>query len=128
MRSDVSTTTVYNGNADEVDDGLEQRRRRSYSIGSDAVWCRPMKKIDFPTNSLNQPPASSDFLSANDVATVLRISRRHLARLRSQGGGPPYVRLGPKMLRYSRAALEAWAASRTFPHLAAEAAAKGATS
>jgi hypothetical protein len=36
------------------------------------------------------------------------------------GGGPPYVRLGPRRVAYEEAASEAWAASRSFTSRAAE--------
>jgi excisionase family DNA binding protein len=40
------------------------------------------------------------YLTEGQVAEMLRISRRTLQAWRLRGGGPPYVRVGPRMVRY----------------------------
>lgn len=49
-----------------------------------------------------------------------KISRRTLQRMRRDGGGPPFVRLGARRVGYPAAALAQWIAARTYPHRAAE--------
>jgi hypothetical protein len=41
--------------------------------------------------------------------STLRPRATYLARLRSEGGGPPYLRLGPRRIAYSRSTLLRWA-------------------
>ncbi|WP_108883249.1 DNA-binding protein [Anderseniella sp. Alg231-50] len=41
-----------------------------------------------------------NFLNPNEAAIYLRVSKSHLARLRVQGGGPRYAKLGPKLVVY----------------------------
>jgi predicted DNA-binding transcriptional regulator AlpA len=55
-----------------------------------------------------------------DAAVRLGVSRRTLQRWRSTGDGPAYVRIGPRCVRYTVAALAAWEAGRTYAHRAAE--------
>lgn len=43
---------------------------------------------------------------------LLRVSRRTLQGWRLKGGGPPFVRLGPRCIRYRRADLEEFIAQR----------------
>ena len=59
-------------------------------------------------------------LSEASVSKQLGISSRSLARWRTEGGGPDFVRTGKRKLAYSTKAIEAWLASRTFAHRAAE--------
>ena len=54
------------------------------------------------------------------AAQMLSISERTLKRYDAAGDGPGFVRVGPKMVRYSPDACRAWAAARAFPHRAAE--------
>lgn len=49
------------------------------------------------------------FLSQTDAAAALGVSERTLAYMRAGGRGPAWVRLSPRRLGYSRAALERWA-------------------
>ena len=44
-----------------------------------------------------------------EVAGILRISRRHLAKLSAEGKGPPLIRLGRRAL-VRRSALDMWLA------------------
>lgn len=71
-------------------------------------------------------PIVARFLSEKDVAARLGVTTRTLQRWRVSGEGPEWVRTGPRMVRYSDAAISAWAEGRTFAHRAAELAGKGA--
>jgi predicted DNA-binding transcriptional regulator AlpA len=64
---------------------------------------------------------------AEFAARYLNGARRTAQRWRTTGDGPPFVRLGPKRISYRLSDCEAWAASRTFPHRAAELAGAAAT-
>jgi hypothetical protein len=44
------------------------------------------------------------------AAAILSISTQRLARMRLEGGGPPYVKIGRSIL-YRREDLEAWLAA-----------------
>jgi len=60
------------------------------------------------------------YLDEDAVADLLSISVRTVQRWRGTGEGPPFVRAGARRVIYSRAAIDQWAASRTFAHHAAE--------
>jgi predicted DNA-binding transcriptional regulator AlpA len=60
------------------------------------------------------------YLSEREFSARFGIPPRTLQRWRLTGDGPPYVRLGPRRIAYREADAEAWAASRTFAHRAAE--------
>ena len=64
---------------------------------------------------------SGDFLSDQQLADMLGVTTRTTLRWRRDGGGPPYVRLGPRYIRYRAMDVDAWARARTFASLAAEA-------
>ena len=61
-----------------------------------------------------------DILPTPEAATYLRLSKPTLERLRLTGEGPPYAKLG-KAVRYRRADLDAWLASRLIRSTSAEA-------
>ena len=50
-----------------------------------------------------------EFLTESETAKILRSSERTMQRLRQQGGGPPYVRLGLRRILYPRRLLMIWA-------------------
>lgn len=57
---------------------------------------------------------SSDvLLTVEEAAARLKISKHTLNRWRVTGEGPPFVKYGPRLVRYSSAVLEAWAVKRT---------------
>jgi predicted DNA-binding transcriptional regulator AlpA len=60
------------------------------------------------------------YLDEAALAHRLGVSRRTLQRWRAEGGGPPYVRLGPRRVAYDEAASDAWVASRSYTSRAAE--------
>lgn len=59
-------------------------------------------------------------IPARHAAQRLGLSIRTLARMRAEGNGPRYVRLGSKRLGYSLTELDRWAATRTHSSRAAE--------
>lgn len=61
-----------------------------------------------------------DILDTPEAATYIRLSKPTLERLRLTGEGPPYAKLG-KAVRYRRADLDAWLASRLIRSTSAEA-------
>lgn len=52
-------------------------------------------------------------LTPDEAAEALGLRVGYLARLRSKGGGPRFVRLGGKHIRYAPKDLEAWIEERT---------------
>jgi hypothetical protein len=65
---------------------------------------------------------ASEFLTEQQAADLLHVTTRTLLRWRTDGfGGPVYCRVGPRRVLYARATLDAWIASRTYAHRAAEA-------
>lgn len=46
------------------------------------------------------------------AANYLGVSKSHLDKLRTQGGGPRFVRIGRKQVRYRVAALDEWLEGR----------------
>jgi excisionase family DNA binding protein len=55
-----------------------------------------------------------NLMTEDEAADYLRVSARTLRRWREDGTdeGPAWVRLGPKMVRYTRATLDMWLSSR----------------
>ena len=51
-------------------------------------------------------------LTVREVAARYKLSKSTLDKLRSAGGGPPYIRLGRRRVVYAIADLEAWIAER----------------
>jgi len=47
-------------------------------------------------------------LTESEAAHLLNVSRRCLQGWRSRGGGPPFVRISARCIRYSRADLDRW--------------------
>lgn len=54
-----------------------------------------------------------EYVTAAEVAKIVRVSHTFLCRARKQGRGPAYTRLGRKIL-YRRADVEAWVAENTY--------------
>jgi predicted DNA-binding transcriptional regulator AlpA len=67
--------------------------------------------------TITNPVRSDDRLvRPADAAPILHISVTHLAKLRMNGGGPPFVKLGTGKqgsVRYRLSDLERWIESRT---------------
>lgn len=54
-------------------------------------------------------------LSCDEAASFLGLSRSWLAKLRVTGGGPPYLKIGKRVL-YEESDLQLWAMSRRRLH------------
>lgn len=57
-------------------------------------------------------PGGEVYLSRDDAAAYLGISKSYMAGLAVRGGGPAMCRLAPRLVRYRRSDLDAWAATR----------------
>ena len=66
-------------------------------------------------------PEPPEYLTDKQLCEMLHIDERTTGRWRTDGGGPPYVRVGDRRVLYRRADVDAWLAARTFKHRAAEA-------
>ena len=51
-------------------------------------------------------------LSAGVVAAEIGLSPSTLARYRAEGSGPPWIRVGRRLIRYPRSGVRAWIASQ----------------
>jgi predicted DNA-binding transcriptional regulator AlpA len=78
-----------------------------------------------PPDGRGAAPAPDMILNESQVRDATGLSGRTLQRLRLEGGGPPFVRLTPGRVGYSRHALNEWIASRTFRSTSAETASAG---
>ena len=61
--------------------------------------------------SVSQPASPLWFLTTIEVADMLRISRRTLERMRVEGTGPRYLKVGPgkrSRVLYRQTDVEAW--------------------
>lgn len=56
---------------------------------------------------------SRHFLSVREAAGYLRVSKSFLDKLRTKLGGPPYVKIGSRVL-YRIECLDAWVSEREF--------------
>ncbi len=52
-------------------------------------------------------------LTVEEAAVRLKISKHTLNRWRVTGEGPPFVKYGPRLVRYIDRVLDEWAARRT---------------
>lgn len=57
-------------------------------------------------------PAAPEYLTEPEAASLLDVSPRTMQRWRYKGLGPDFIRWGERKVRYTRAALQAWAESR----------------
>lgn len=70
-----------------------------------------------PTPEVLEAPAASptpdpdELLTRRETAGLCRVSERTLELLATEGGGPPFLRIG-RLVRYRRSALRAWLAAR----------------
>lgn len=61
----------------------------------------------------NQPPNNSTLVDEREDASILCYSVRALQNWRHRGGGPEFVKVSARSIRYRRADLEKWIAART---------------
>lgn len=69
------------------------------------------------------PDQGNRFFDEDEAAARLALSARTMQRMRREGWGPEYVRVGLRKIAYSESALKAYAVSRTHKSRAAELAA-----
>ena len=53
-------------------------------------------------------------LTVEDAASHLKISKHTLNRWRVTGEGPPFIKYGPRLVRYLVSALDTWALDRLY--------------
>jgi predicted DNA-binding transcriptional regulator AlpA len=58
--------------------------------------------------------AADDLLSETELARWLGVSNLWLQHKRRQGGGPAFIRIGPKRIKYRRSDVIAWLKGRTY--------------
>ena len=59
------------------------------------------------------PDLSQPDLTPKQVAEELQTSPYNVRKMRMRGGGPPYYRITPRVIRYPREEFESWKQSRT---------------
>ena len=62
------------------------------------------------------PDHLARLIDENEAAEFLRVSARTLQKRRVHGGGPPFVRVSTRWLRYRRRDLIAWSEERIRRH------------
>jgi hypothetical protein len=62
----------------------------------------------------------SAYFNEKGLSEFLKIPRRTLQRWRVTGDGPAFIRAGARRILYRQEAVQSWAASREYPHRAAE--------
>ena len=60
-----------------------------------------------------QPKKRSTLLDEREAASILCYSVRALQNWRHRGGGPDFVKVSSRSIRYRRADLDRWIADRT---------------
>lgn len=70
-----------------------------------------------PIERSQAPVDPDELLRVQDAARLLNLSVRSLERMRAAGIGPRWVKCSPKILRYPRSEIRAWAQSQTFERI-----------
>lgn len=73
------------------------------------IACDPVAESQAPSVAIDH---WLRLISERGAAGYLGVDRRTLQRLRQHGGGPLYVRLSARCIRYRRCDLDAWVESR----------------
>ena len=63
-----------------------------------------------PQPPLTEPP--DGYIDTKTADAALGCSAIFLVKLRARGAGPPYYRLGEKLIQYRKSDLDAWMATR----------------
>jgi predicted DNA-binding transcriptional regulator AlpA len=82
----------------------------------DGVFCRSHQRQRLPIPGAGSGDAImhyDELLTVEEAATRLKISKHTLNRWRVIGEGPPFVKYGPRLVRYLEAALTDWEKRRT---------------
>jgi predicted DNA-binding transcriptional regulator AlpA len=72
-----------------------------------------LSAADFGAGSGDAIMQYDELLTVEEAATRLKISKHTLNRWRVTGEGPPFVKYGPRLVRYLEAALTDWEKRRT---------------
>jgi hypothetical protein len=78
-----------------------------------------MTRHAYPAPVLPNPDEPDALLDTEQAAAFLRVRPAWLMKGRANGYGPRFVRLGPRLIRYSRRALALYAQQNTVPEDAA---------
>jgi hypothetical protein len=70
--------------------------------------------------SLVQGSVGDQYLTEGEFCSRYRVGPRTAQRWRITGGGPRFVRVGPRRIIYRVSDCESWAQANTFAHRAAE--------
>jgi predicted DNA-binding transcriptional regulator AlpA len=76
----------------------------------------PLRKFHFDKridSIVSAPGGDDDLLTAAEVAAWLGVSVQWVDIGRSEGYGPPFQKLGDRLVRYHRAKVKAWLLART---------------
>jgi predicted DNA-binding transcriptional regulator AlpA len=65
------------------------------------------------SNPFSVPTPADELLTTEQLASELGISRRSFEQLRAKGGGPAFIRIGARAIRYRRSDIAAFYAART---------------
>ena len=66
------------------------------------------------------------YLTQRQFCEMFTLPARTVERWRATGDGPPFLRIGPRQIRYRLSDCHQWAISRTFEHRADEISRTGA--
>jgi predicted DNA-binding transcriptional regulator AlpA len=64
-------------------------------------------------NGASAAPDDDDSIDTQEAARMLGLSSWGLAEIRRRGGGPPFFRVGRRVVRYRIGDVRAWIRSRT---------------
>ena len=73
-----------------------------------------------PSNIAPIAPHMETYLTPQQAAERLSVEVAYLTRLRYEGGGPPYVKIGARTVRYPAAPFDEYIAARTFTSTSAQ--------
>jgi hypothetical protein len=66
------------------------------------------------THEVHAPsPAPVEYVSAQQLSTMIGLSVEALKQMRKRGDGPPFVRVARRAVRYSVSEAKAWLADQT---------------
>ncbi|KAA9019277.1 MULTISPECIES: helix-turn-helix transcriptional regulator [Sphingobium] len=57
--------------------------------------------------------AGDEYLTVENLASYTSLTRDFWNKLRCEGGGPRYVKISARVVRYRRSDVDAWMAERT---------------
>ncbi len=56
--------------------------------------------------------SEEDLITTNQLAAILKVHPQTVHRMRQTGEGPPFERLGPRIIRYKRKKVAQWREQR----------------